>query len=391
MRNLPRYDTLIVGAGPAGALIAYDLAKNGLKVLLIEKKPLPRYKSCGGGITGRALDLFPFDISPVIEDYTYTARMMYQNRLLYEKTYDKPIIGMVMRDAFDYYLIEQAIKQGAVVQDNTAFNSVAGKKGDLLINTSNGSFKAAVIAGADGVNSRVAQALGLKIKRNLMTAIEGEVYSENSTNFNGFKKSVNFDFGVIPSGYGWVFPKRDHISAGVVTTSKRLRNWQKYFRDYLELKKINPASKIYPLKGHLIPFNPDSKNSLADCHGLVAGDAAGFTDPLTGEGIYYAVRQAGIASQVIKSAIVSGPEYLVQYTDLIRKAFMPDLICAQRLSYVLYRYPAISKKILFRLGEILGENMVGVITGGQSYKRVFRKITVLLLNPIKLLSLFRQH
>ncbi|MBW1893443.1 MAG: geranylgeranyl reductase family protein [Deltaproteobacteria bacterium] len=381
---------IIVGSGPAGALMGYDLSQYGLKVLLVEKESLPRYKACGGGLTRRTLDALPFDVSPVIEDYTYTARMLYRNRLLYVKTHDKPIVGMVMRDDFDYFLIEQAMAKGLVVHDDTAFESVSGRAGELLIKTSKGSYKAKVVAGADGVNSSVAKALDLKIKHDVMMAIEGEVCPEDMGMLEKFRNSIDLDFGVIPGGYGWVFPKKDHLSIGVGSSIRGLRDWKGYFRSYLELKGIIPESMKYPVRGRLIPINPHKGNILSNERGLVAGDAAGFTDPMTGEGIFYAVRQAAIASQVIKDVFLSGSS-VAEYTGLVKREFMNDLIWAKRMAHVLYRYPAISRRLLFRCGEALGENQTAVILSQQTYSDVFRKIAILMLNPIRLLSLLSQN
>jgi len=370
--------------------MGYDLSQYGLKVLLVEKESLPRYKACGGGLTRRTLDALPFDVSPVIEDYTYTARMLYRNRLLYVKTHDNPIVGMVMRDVFDYFLIEQAMAKGLVVHDDTAFESVSGRAGELLIKTSKGSYKAKVVAGADGVNSSVAKALDLKIKHDVMMAIEGEVCPEDMGMLEKFRNSIDLDFGVIPGGYGWVFPKKDHLSIGVGSSIRGLRDWKGYFRSYLELKGIIPESMKYPVRGRLIPINPHKGNILSNERGLVAGDAAGFTDPMTGEGIFYAVRQAAIASQVIKDVFLSGSS-VAEYTGLVKREFMNDLIWAKRMAHVLYRYPAISRRLLFRCGEALGENQTAVILSQQTYSDVFRKIAILMLNPIRLLSLLSQN
>jgi geranylgeranyl reductase family protein len=388
MQSLPQYDVIIVGAGPAGALMGYELARSGLKILLIEKESLPRYKACGGGLTRRTLDALPFDVSPVIEDYSYTAKMMYQNKPLYVKTHKKPIVGMVMRDTFDHYLIRQAMKKGLIVQDNTKFDSVSGKAGDLLVKTSRGNFKANVIAGADGVNSRVAKTLGLSIRHDVMIAVEGEVYPKEKQTLNQYKGSIVIDFGVIPGGYGWVFPKKDHLSTGVGASYRGLKGWKKYLGSYMKLKGIIPESMAcpdYSVRGRLIPINPYQGNTLSNERGLVAGDAAGFCDPMTGEGLFFAVRQASIASEVIKDNLSSGTS-VDRYTDLIRKEFMSDLLWAKRMAHILYQYPAISRRLLLRHGETMGENQTAVILSQQTYRDVFRKVAFFMLNPARLFS-----
>lgn len=387
VQSIPRYDVIIVGAGPAGSLMGYELVKQGLKVLLIEKESLPRYKACGGGLTRRALKALPFDIDPVVEDYAYTAEMLYRNRPLYVKTHAEPIVAMVMRDAFDHYLIDQAMAQGLVVHENTRFQSVSGSVGDLLIETSKGRYTSKVIAGADGVYSAVGRALGLSVRHGVMTAIEGEVVPTRREMTNRYKGRVVIDFGVIPGGYGWVFPKRDHLSVGVGTNVRGVKGWREYFESYLKLKGIDPASYAHQVRGRLIPINPNRRNRLANASGLVAGDAAGFTDPLTGEGLFYAIRQAALAAEAIRDYCTSGT-YIGRYTDSIRAEFGTDLKWARRMAHVLYRYPSISRRLLFRCGEALAQNQTAVILSQQTYRDVFRKIARLMLSPARLLFLF---
>ena len=107
------YDVIIVGAGPAGALLGYLLARQQFQVLMIEKKKFPRYKPCGGGLTRRTLALLPFDISQIVEDTTTRARVSLSGEILFEKAYPDPIIAMVMRDKLDALLTDRALQAGA--------------------------------------------------------------------------------------------------------------------------------------------------------------------------------------------------------------------------------------------------------------------------------------
>jgi geranylgeranyl reductase family protein len=388
MQALTKHDVVIVGAGPAGATLGYFLAKNGVKALIIEKKALPRYKTCAGGLTRRTLSLLPFDIHEVVEDYSYTSKMMFRNKPLCIKTMDQPIIGMVMRDKFDYFLVEKAVHEGAVVQDGTVFQSVFGRAGDLTVETSKGKCKTRIIVGADGANSAVARELRLRIQRETMTAIEGELYLQGSDILNEFKGTVHFDFGVIPEGYGWVFPKSDHLSVGVATGSKKIGKLKDFFYSYLAVKELNSYNEINPLRCHPIPFRPNKKNVLADSRGLVVGDAAGFTDPLTGEGILYAVWGAQIASTVILNCLNSGYEHIHEYTDLLKREFLNDLVCANRMSYLIYKFPKMSERILRSHGEYLGRNQLEVISGEQTYGDLYKKILDEMFNLPKFLSVF---
>jgi len=376
------YDVVVIGAGPAGAFLGYCLACRGAKVLIIDKKKFPRYKSCGGGLTKRAMAVLPFDIHSVVEDHTHTAKMMFQNQPLFIRTFDDPIIGMVMRDRFDQFLVEKAVGAGAVSEDDTLFYARTGDPGKIRIDTSRGSVNTRIVAGADGVNSRVAEALGLAVRYDVMAAVEGEVFFADRDRVETVKGSVHFDFGVIPKGYGWVFPKKDHLSIGLVTLSGKMRNWRSCLDAYLALKQLGAYEEIKPLKGHLVPFRSDRHNIFAAPGGLVVGDATGFTDPLTGEGIFYALEGALTASEVVLESLDAGYDRLAAYTALIKKAFLKDLIRANRLSALLYKFPRVSHAMLKAFGEVLGENQVEVIAGEQTYGELYAKV----LNPVKVMS-----
>ena len=385
MQSDTKYDVIIVGGGPAGGLLGYYLACRNLKILIIEKKHLPRYKACGGGLTRRAFKAIPFDISDVVEDYTYTAKMLLMDRPLFSKTLDRPIIAMVMRDRFDQFLIEKAVSMGAVFQENTSFRTISGKTGDLTVTTSKGKFKTQIIAGADGVNSRVSKILGLRVKCNFMTAIEGEVYPENPADIERFKGSVHYDFGVIPKGYGWVFPKTTHLSIGVGTFSPKLKNWKQSLNSYLALKNLSSYKKLKPLKGHLIPFRPKRNNIVSCSKGLLVGDASGFADPLTGEGLYYAIQGAKIASEAIIKGFESEFEHINRYTKSIKKQFQKDLICAGRMAHMIYTFPNLGRRILNVHADDLALKQLAVICGELTYSKLFRELLLQMMSPSKII------
>ncbi len=375
MASKVKYDVLIVGSGPAGALLGYLLARSSVKVLIIEKATLPRYKPCGGGLTKKALRNIPFDISEIIEDYTYTTSIFVDNKPLFTKTLNDPIIGMVMRDKFDHFLVGKAISEGATLHQDTIFESLSGSIGNLSVKTSKGIYSTQIVAGADGVNSRVARLLDLKVRRNVMNAIEGEIYYENEELINKLKGSAYFDFGVVPHGYGWIFPKKDHLSIGVLTTLKNIKNIKQYFTSYLKIKGLSNFNNIEHLSTHLIPFMPEEGNIFANHKGLLVGDAAGFSDPISGEGIFYAIKEAHLASEVIMNALERGYDYLESYNIALKERFMLEMICAQKISYMLYKLPSLSYKVLKSVGQKLGKYHIDIITREKIYSELQHKIS----------------
>ena len=366
------FDVIIIGAGPAGSLLGYYLALKKINALIIDKKKLPRYKSCGGGLTKRALDILPFDISEVVENYSHTVKISLQNSIIFQHTSSFPVIGMVMRDQFDYFLTKKAVNAGVALMDETVFKSVAGKAGDLSVETSRGIFKAKILAGADGVHSKTAKALKLNINKKHMVGLESEVYLDNVEVLNAFMNSTGFDFGVIPHGYGWIFPKKEHLSIGIVSFSKKNTGIKEYLYRYLEAKNLKNHSNIKSLQGWMIPCVPPKSALYSNEKGLLVGDATGLTDPITGEGIFYALKEADIASQVILDKLI-GKSTLNVYNEAMA-ALRNDLAYSLKLQRLLYKIPQISYKLMKAHGKRLGKNYIDIITGETTYYSLYKKI-----------------
>ena len=123
-----------------------------------------------------------------------------------------------------------------------------------------------------------------------------------------------------------------------------------------------------------MPYGSGKGNVWADSKGLLVGDAAGFADPITGEGIYYAIREAQLAFQAIMGALGSDYGHLASYNEMLRGEFMKEMICAKQLAHVLYKFPKFSYRILKSYGEGLGQYHVDVISGKKTYQEFRRKM-----------------
>ena len=224
------YDVIIVGTGPAGGMCAYELSKRNLRVLLLEKEKLPRYKVCAVGLTKKAVDILPEDIRDIAENYTFNTHLTLNHGWRFAKTTSFPIVTMVMRDKFDYFLVQKSKYYGVNLIDQTRVNFVKEFPDYVLVTTEKGNFKSKVIIGADGVTSLVARSLELRKKPKLGAALEGEIFPINdSANLSVYDGSLHLDFNVIPKGYGWIFPKRDHLSVGVFTTLPKVKEIKRFF------------------------------------------------------------------------------------------------------------------------------------------------------------------
>ena len=116
-----KYDAVIVGSGPGGFFLGYLLAKAGAKILILEKERLPRYKVCGGGLTPKALAVLPFDVSDVVEEWIFTARVFVRELPVLAETWSRPLAARVMRVAFDRFLVREAVSEGADFLDENRF------------------------------------------------------------------------------------------------------------------------------------------------------------------------------------------------------------------------------------------------------------------------------
>ncbi len=371
MRPSAECDVIIAGAGPAGSYLAYLLATSGLRVVLLEKKQIPRYKACGGGLTTRARKHLPFDLGEIVDDAATTARLYVNGRRAFERTYPQAVVSMVMRDKLDAFLADQAAAAGAQVEAGVRFRSGVFTDDGVIIDTSAGQQEARCLVGADGAHSRVARHLGLTLRYRVMTAIEAELEVDAPAHAR-FRHAFDFDFGVIAQGYGWVFPKKDHLSAGILTRRSKAPMLERDFRRYLDSKGLGTA-RARSLRLHPIPYAPHAGNRYANRAGLVVGDASGMVDPITGEGIYYALRTARLAAAAIGDYFKRGIP-LATYDDTLRATVGRELRYAGWLAAILYRLPWLSHPLLSRCGDRIAPRLLDVFQGQVGYPELFRYV-----------------
>lgn len=170
------------------------------------------------------------DIRDIAENYTFNTHLTLNHRWRFAKTTSFPIVTMVMRDKFDYFFVQKSQYHGVNPIDQTRVTFVEEFPDYVLVTTEKGNFKSKVIIGADGVTSLVARSLEIRKKPKLGAALEGEIFPINdSANLSVYDGSLHLDFNVIPKGYGWIFPKRDHLSVGVFTTLPKVKEIKRFF------------------------------------------------------------------------------------------------------------------------------------------------------------------
>ena len=359
------YDVVIVGSGPAGSSAALALAREGVQVGVLEKEPLPRYKTCGGGIVARARRLLPFSIQEVVEQQCHTAELnLPEDGLHFSTVRSEPIVSMTMRESFDSFLLRAAQSAGASLRTQCQVLEVEQETDRVLLSTSSGPVSAQFVLAADGARSRVADSSGWTNKPNLIPALECEARVSNRV-LERFQGRARFDFNLVPSGYAWIFPKKNHLSVGVLTTQRGGANLNRCLERYLKLANIAPVERL-ERHGFVIPIGP-RKGSLAKGRIVLTGDAAGLADPVTGEGITYAIRSGQLAARAILDGELGKEEVGRLYDASLAAEVLSELRLGRMLGRLTYGHPAVCRHLFRWQGARLCEAMTNVLMGDISY------------------------
>jgi geranylgeranyl reductase family protein len=366
------FDVIIVGAGPAGATLAHELARKNISVALLEKERLPRYKCCAGGLSVRAARLLNYDIDDAIENEIKGATFTFAGSRTYHQDEIRPIGYTVMRDKFDYMLTKRAEKAGAVILQEHEVRKIYMDGGGVRVFTDMADFRAKYVVGADGSTSVVAKVLDFKRNVINIAGIETEVIVPELIR-QKWSSQITIDLGRVP-GYAWVFPKSDHLSIGIAWHRSKAKGLNQHYEEFLNSLNLGPYN-ITRQCGAIIPMCK-GKVSAVRGRALLLGDAAGLADPLTGEGIYHAILSAFLAAPVIERSLQNDPGRLLEYQIALEKDLLPNLKIANFISNVFFKIPSISFKAISR-DERIWRTGCNILRGETDYESIKNRIKAL--------------
>lgn len=398
---MKQYDLLIVGAGPAGSFAAELLAKDGAKVALFDGRPEGEPKACGGGVTAKALKAWPQLLNAVGRTINELDLYSPAGKKLHLEL-DEPF-AIYSRVAFDCYLRDRARDAGAEVfaEKVSARKAKRTEAGWRLRNDDGAEWVGSVLVGADGANSGIAKMLAGPLPPSDM-----EVAFGYRTPLPATGEAVTV-IAFLPEwdGYAWAFPCTDYISIGIATAHSTFEHRAlegllldficSYYQRKLGIKPLRGImnDQVTSLKARLeirseryaarIPkllSNTLKERQVAGSNWALLGDAAGFADAITGEGIYYALRSA----ELFANAYLDGQPH--DYEKRWRHDFGRDLMRAAKLRnrfYGNFLGSAFTNRMvefsLFHSG--IRNTLIDLVSGDVAYSQLKRTLLRCLIRP----------
>jgi geranylgeranyl diphosphate/geranylgeranyl-bacteriochlorophyllide a reductase len=356
-------DVAIIGAGPAGSWTAYRLARAGARVAIFDSSH-PREKPCGGGVTGRALAL----VGDALADADVPVRRITAARFTSDGGRDARValgsgsLVVASREAFDAALLASAVRAGATLHPSRATDVQVDRTGARVL-TSGGDYRARHVVGADGANSLVRRRVSQPFRRSQLSIATG-YFARGATS-----GEIVIELTPNPPGYVWSFPRPNHLAIGICAQADAgagVDALRAQCAAWIARSGVAPGAALQPYSWPIPSLRADdfALERFAGPSWCLVGDAAGLVDPITREGIFFALQSAEIAADALASG---DPERT--YAARVHAEIGEELARAARLKAGFFR-PAFSRLLLRALSEseAVRQVMVDLIAGTQSYR-----------------------
>ena len=366
------FDIAVVGGGPAGAWTACLLAARGARVAMVDGSH-PREKPCGGGLSARALDLLrPLGPSRPIPGVTIGHGNFSDGRAdvdidLTLAGTSTPALLVASRRDLDLTLLEAARAAGAELVAERALG-IERRDGGWTIRTAGGAVECGRLVGADGANSLVRRTVARPFPRGALSIASGYYVHGLSASH------IDIVFTQSPAGYLWSFPRPDHLAVGVGAQADEATSAQLF-----EMAAAWIDKRVGPSRGALTRYSwPIPSLSEADLQRetsagdrwLLVGDAAGLVDPITREGLYYALASAQLAATSVLQDHGSR-----RYLEGLRDGIHDELRKAARMKDRFFRsaFTGLLIRALQR-SPAIRHLMAGLVSGTQTYAGLRRRL-----------------
>lgn len=287
MAEKAEWDVAVVGGGPAGLTAALAAARAGARTVVIERAEHPRYKTCGGGLIGTSLAVASRHVQIPARDRIHVITATLNGRREFTRRAAAPLLSMVSREDFDDALRKAAADVGVTMRQRATVRGIGEDGGLAWARLADGtSVRARVLVGADGSSGVSSRYVGVRFRQvDLGLELEIPVPPPIAAQW---RERVMLDWGPMPGSYGWVFPKGDVLTVGVIAARGQGERTRQYLTDFTARLGLAgyPAARD---SGHLTHCRADD-SPLGRGRVLVAGDAAGLLEPWTREGISFALR-----------------------------------------------------------------------------------------------------
>ncbi len=373
-----KYDIAVVGAGPAGAAVARHASLKGLSVIILEKQEIPRVKACAGLISNKALQELDYELPEKLVASNIRGIKLIDSDFRESTSKTPGVIGKtVKRSDFDAYLTGKAEETGAVIADNTRVEGYDTEGKFYLINTSKGKVTARFLVGADGVYSRVAKCSGIRKKwkrQDLGFTLFVDIPC------NGSETNINPEIAELycvsyPFSLGWLFHHGDYLNIGMGTSKFTQKKAFSVFHSWLDslskYKNLDLAN--YKVKGYYLPAG-GFKRTISKDGVFLVGDAAGFVDSFSGEGIYFALKSGRILVEEICQGLERGKieDIGFQYTCQCYSEFLKEFRLSLATAIVLGKKNILAQ--LVRYNPYLVKHIANIMENTGGYEPMIKDI-----------------